>query len=243
MSKSKSLFLGRFKGLGAWEYEGIIGNHHSFAHAKYGGNPYAKHLFRDQITFCFFWKISWTENRKREPKTETVTSAYEQVVSACWLRMLSQRSTMTSDKKTNKHQHIKNTSKKHRVGLGLCWFCLKKTQIKRIHECLLCLTTAKNLHGTLLIKFGLGLWFANKAQTLEGLPNQPGKLSPAMPVIGPVNQWTRNGIQNTCMCMVVRTMRLMQKHTLGISEQNDGPTVGALNAESPQRTFSQSSKK
>ena len=40
--------------LGAWEYEGTIGNGYSFAHATYGANPSEKQLVRDQITFLSF---------------------------------------------------------------------------------------------------------------------------------------------------------------------------------------------
>ena len=67
MSKSKSLFLGRFKGLGAWEYAGTIGNGHSFAHAKYGGNPKEKHLFRDHILFLKCLKNLWGLSALRAP--------------------------------------------------------------------------------------------------------------------------------------------------------------------------------
>jgi hypothetical protein len=37
--KTNLSFEGVLKGLGAWEYAGIIGNGYSFAHAKYGANP------------------------------------------------------------------------------------------------------------------------------------------------------------------------------------------------------------
>ena len=79
--------------------------------------------------------------------------------------------TTRHDAITKRSNNIKQTSKSHRVGLGLCWFC-QQEETKRIHECWLCLTTADNQHRTLLIQSGLGLWFANKAQTVEGLPNQ-----------------------------------------------------------------------
>ena len=56
---------GRFRGLGAWKYAGMVGNGYSFGHAKYGASPKEKHLFRDQkicsifcTAFCNFLESS-----------------------------------------------------------------------------------------------------------------------------------------------------------------------------------------
>ena len=38
------------------QYAETIGNDQSFGHAKYDGNPFKKHLFRDQITFSKIMK-------------------------------------------------------------------------------------------------------------------------------------------------------------------------------------------
>jgi hypothetical protein len=53
------------KGLGAWEYAGIIGNGYSFAHAKYGANPWVQHIFRDQNTFWNCWENCWGRSALR----------------------------------------------------------------------------------------------------------------------------------------------------------------------------------